>query len=83
MKHEKLLSNCAFNCNLRPSTLVEAVRDYPGAVVVVSHDQHFLRATGARLVEVTGDGAPGCRDFEGDVGAYKKAALRNVRRNWG
>jgi len=62
---------------------VQAVREYRGAVVVVSHDQHFLKATEATLVEVTGDAAPGCKAFEGDIKAYKKAALRSVRKNWG
>jgi ATPase subunit of ABC transporter with duplicated ATPase domains len=75
--------------------LVDAVQHFKGAVVMVSHDQHFLAATGATLMEVTGDGgagggggggakaSTGCRAFEGDVKAYKKAALKSVRRNWG
>jgi hypothetical protein len=54
--YDELLSKFAFNSNLRRYT-----------VVVVSHDQHFLKVTDATLMEVTGDAAPGCKEFEGDI----------------
>jgi ATP-binding cassette subfamily F protein 3 len=52
--------------------LVEALEEYDGSLVMISHDRHFLSALANRVVEV---GAGGIRSFLGDYGDYaaKKA----------
>ncbi len=47
--------------------LLEALRGYPGTVVFVSHDRHFLAALTDHVVEV-GDGR--VREFPGDYEAF-------------
>jgi ATP-binding cassette subfamily F protein 3 len=52
--------------------LVQALNDYPGAVIVISHDRHLLEACVDRLWLVA-DGT--VRPFEGDLEAYRKLVL--------
>jgi ATP-binding cassette, subfamily F, member 3 len=47
--------------------LIQALNDYAGAVVIVSHDRHMLEMTADRLVLVDGGTA---RDFDGSVDDY-------------
>ncbi|SFS00885.1 ABC-F family ATP-binding cassette domain-containing protein [Sphingomonas jatrophae] len=47
--------------------LVQALNDYTGAVVLVSHDRHMLELTADRLVLVDGGTA---RDFDGSLDDY-------------
>ena len=47
--------------------LVQALNDYPGAVVIVSHDRHMLEMTADRLVLVDAGTA---RDFDGSIDDY-------------
>ena len=52
--------------------LVQALNDYTGAVVVVSHDRHMLELIADRLVLVDGGTA---RDFEGSLDDYTALVL--------
>ena len=54
------------------AALIEAINDYPGAVVIVSHDRHLLEATTERLWLVA-DG--GVRTYEGDLDDYRRLVL--------
>jgi ATP-binding cassette subfamily F protein 3 len=47
--------------------LVQALNDYTGAVVIVSHDRHMIEATADRLVLVA-DGT--AREFDGNLDDY-------------
>ena len=47
--------------------LVQALNDYTGAVVIVSHDRHMLEMTADRLVLVDGGTA---KDFDGSIDDY-------------
>jgi len=47
--------------------LVQALNDYSGAVVIVSHDRHMLEMTADRLVLVDGGTA---REFDGSIDDY-------------
>ncbi|MFC5989829.1 ABC-F family ATP-binding cassette domain-containing protein [Limoniibacter endophyticus] len=49
--------------------LVHALNDYPGAVIIISHDRHLLEATADRLWIVR-DG--NVMPFEGDMEDYKR-----------
>ncbi|HEX8388422.1 MAG TPA: ABC-F family ATP-binding cassette domain-containing protein [Sphingomonas sp.] len=53
--------------------LVQALNDYTGAVVLVSHDRHMLELTADRLVLVD-DGT--ARDFDGSLDDYIALVLR-------
>ncbi|HEY0147626.1 MAG TPA: ABC-F family ATP-binding cassette domain-containing protein [Allosphingosinicella sp.] len=53
--------------------LVQALNDYTGAVVVVSHDRHMLELTADRLVLVH-DGT--AQDFDGSLDDYTKLILQ-------
>jgi ATP-binding cassette subfamily F protein 3 len=53
--------------------LIEAINDFPGAVVMVSHDPHLIELTADRLWLVK-DG--GCRPFEDDLDTYRRLLLR-------
>ncbi len=56
--------------------LVEALNDYEGAVILISHDRHLLEATAERLWLVAdGTVAP----FEGDLGDYERMILERAR----
>ena len=52
--------------------LVEAINDFPGAVVLVSHDWHLLELIADRLWLVEGGTA---RPFEGDLEDYERQVL--------
>jgi len=57
--------------------LAEALQDYGGALVVVAHDRHLLRATTDTLVLVDGGSiAP----FDGDLDDYRDWVLDAARR---
>jgi ATP-binding cassette subfamily F protein 3 len=47
--------------------LIQALNDYAGAVVIVSHDRHMLEMTADRLVLVDGGTA---KDFDGSIDDY-------------
>jgi ATP-binding cassette subfamily F protein 3 len=52
--------------------LVQAINDFPGAVVLVSHDWHLLELVADRLWLVAGGTA---RPFEGDLEDYERLVL--------
>jgi ATP-binding cassette subfamily F protein 3 len=52
--------------------LAEAINDFPGAVILISHDWHLLELTADRLWLV-GDGR--VRPFDGDLEDYRKLML--------
>ena len=54
------------------TSLIEAIGDFPGAVVLVSHDPHLVRLVADRLWLVE-DGT--VRTFEGDVDDYRNHVL--------
>ncbi len=54
------------------AALVEAINDYTGAVILVSHDRFLLEACADRLWLVA-DG--GVRPFEGDLDDYRRLVL--------
>lgn len=56
--------------------LVEALNEYEGAVIVISHDPHLIELTADRLVLVA-DGT--AKPFDGDLEDYKKLLLENAR----
>jgi ATP-binding cassette subfamily F protein 3 len=54
------------------AALIEAINDYPGAVILVSHDRYLLEACADRLWLVANGGvAP----FEGDIEDYRRLVL--------
>ncbi|HMA30771.1 MAG TPA: ATP-binding cassette domain-containing protein, partial [Casimicrobiaceae bacterium] len=60
--------------------LTEALQDYGGALIVVAHDRHLLRATADELWLVA-DGA--VTPFDGDLDDYKAWVLSRDRRSAG
>jgi ATP-binding cassette subfamily F protein 3 len=54
------------------AALIEAINDYPGAVVMVSHDRYLLEACADRLWLVA-DG--GVSVFDGDLDEYRRVVL--------
>jgi ATP-binding cassette subfamily F protein 3 len=54
------------------AALIEAINDYPGAVILVSHDRHLLDACADRLWLVA-DGK--VTSFEGDLNDYRRRVL--------
>jgi ATP-binding cassette, subfamily F, member 3 len=54
------------------AALIEAINDYPGAVILVSHDRHLLEACADRLWLVA-DGR--VTPFAGDLDDYRRAVL--------
>ena len=58
--------------------LAEALQDYDGALIVVAHDRHLLRATTDALWLVA-DGA--IRSFDGDLDDYRDWVLARGRRS--
>jgi len=52
--------------------LIEAINDYPGAVILVSHDRYLLEACADRLWLVAGGGVT---PFDGDLDDYRRAVL--------
>jgi ATP-binding cassette, subfamily F, member 3 len=56
-------------------TLVEALNDFPGAVILISHDPHLIESTVDRLWLVH-DGT--VKDFDGDLDEYKALVLNGT-----
>jgi ATP-binding cassette subfamily F protein 3 len=54
------------------ATLISAVNDFPGAVVLVSHDRHLLDACAERLWLVA-DGT--VKPYDGDLDQYRREVL--------
>ncbi|NTV14822.1 MAG: ABC-F family ATP-binding cassette domain-containing protein [Desulfobulbaceae bacterium] len=55
-------------------TLLEALKNFSGTVLLVSHDRHFLRALVNRVIEIDhGE----MRIFEGDYQYYQEKSARN------
>jgi len=53
--------------------LVQALNDYPGAVILISHDRHLIEASVDRLLLVA-DGT--VSPFEGDMDDYRKLIVK-------
>src|SRR3954470_3340809 len=54
------------------AALIEAINDYPGAAILVSHDRHLIEACADRLWLV-GDGT--VAPYEGDLDDYRRLVL--------
>ncbi len=54
------------------AALIEAINDYPGAVILVSHDRYLLSACADRLWLVAGGAVS---PFEGDLDDYQRLVL--------
>jgi ATP-binding cassette subfamily F protein 3 len=54
------------------AALIEAINDYPGAVILVSHDRYLIEACAERLWLVA-DGT--IRPFDGDLDDYRRLVL--------
>jgi ATP-binding cassette subfamily F protein 3 len=54
------------------AALIEGINDYPGAVILVSHDRHLIEACADRLLLVS-DGRVAA--FEGDLDDYRRRVL--------
>jgi ATP-binding cassette subfamily F protein 3 len=54
------------------AALIEAINDFPGAVILVSHDRHLLAACADRLWLVAGGEV---HPFEGDLDDYRRQIL--------
>jgi len=52
--------------------LIEAINDFPGAVILVSHDQYLLEACADRLWLVAGGRV---KPFDGDLDDYRRLVL--------
>jgi ATP-binding cassette subfamily F protein 3 len=60
------------------AALIEAINDYKGAVILVSHDRYLLEACVERLwLVANGDVAP----FDGDLDEYQRLVLSDRRNN--
>lgn len=53
-------------------SLIEALNDFPGAVIVISHDRHLIEATADRLWLVR-DGT--VKPYEGDLSDYRQEVV--------
>jgi ATP-binding cassette subfamily F protein 3 len=58
--------------------LVEAINDFAGAVILISHDRHLIELTADRLWLVA-DGR--VRPFDGDIDSYRQGLLGRGRGN--
>ena len=58
------------------SALIEAINDYAGAVILVSHDQYLLEACADRLWLVA-DGR--VQNFDGDMADYRRLVLDGAK----
>jgi ATP-binding cassette subfamily F protein 3 len=54
------------------TALIEAINEYPGAIVLVSHDRHLLDACAERLWLVSGGKVS---PFDGDLNDYRRRVL--------
>ncbi len=57
--------------------LIEAINDYPGAVILVSHDRYLLEACADRLWLVAGGKV---KPFDGDLDDYRRMVLSDGER---
>ncbi|MBN9070660.1 MAG: ABC-F family ATP-binding cassette domain-containing protein, partial [Rhizobiales bacterium] len=55
--------------------LMHALNDFPGAVILISHDRHLIEATADRLWLVK-DGS--VKSFDGDMADYRREIVGNV-----
>lgn len=55
--------------------LVQAINEYEGAVILISHDRHLVEATADRLM-VVGDGT--VKEFDGDLEDYRRLVLEGA-----
>jgi ATP-binding cassette subfamily F protein 3 len=62
------------------AALVEAINDYPGAAILVSHDPHLIEACADRLWLV-GDGT--VVPYDGDLDEYRRLVLGRQAREEG
>ena len=63
------------------AALIEAINDYPGAAILVSHDRHLIEACADRLWLV-GEGT--VAPYEGDLDDYRRLVLgRDAKANGG
>jgi ATP-binding cassette, subfamily F, member 3 len=58
--------------------LVEAINDFAGAVILISHDRHLIELTADRLWLVA-EGR--VRPFDGDIDSYRQGLLGRTRGN--
>ena len=56
--------------------LLEAIKEFPGTVMIVSHDRHFLRAVTTRVFEVDKNQL---RIYEGDYEYYHHKKQQELR----
>ena len=54
------------------AALIEAINDFPGAVILVSHDRHLLESCAERLWRVGGGSV---RAYDGDLDQYRGEVL--------
>ena len=59
--------------------LVRALNDFPGAVILISHDRHLIEASVDRLLLVA-DGA--VKPFDGDMEDYRRLILEGPEERW-
>lgn len=57
-------------------SLIHALNDFGGAIVLISHDQHLIETCADRLFIVGGQTV---RPYEGDLSEYKTSLLRRSR----
>jgi ATP-binding cassette subfamily F protein 3 len=62
------------------AALIEAINDYPGATILVSHDRHLLDACADRLWLVAGGKVA---SFDGDLDDYRRRVLSDRDDNAG
>ncbi len=62
------------------AALIEAINDYAGAVILVSHDRYLLDACADRLWLVDNGGV---KPFDGDMDDYRKLVLDKARTEGG
>jgi len=62
------------------SALIEAINDYPGAIIIVSHDRHLLDACADRLWAVSSGTV---KPFDGDLDDYRRRVLSDRSDNSG
>ncbi len=58
--------------------LVQALNEYSGAVIIISHDRHLLELTADRLVVIADGGA---KDFAGTLDEYRDFVLGGSNRS--
>ena len=61
------------------AALIEAINDFPGAVILVSHDRYLLEACADRLWLVQGGTV---KPFDGDLDDYRRRVLQRIRRGY-